>query len=74
MVGPDRELDPARSVRQPQPPAVAAVDDRLDTHPDKEAEHTGLKRTDGLIGLQGHNGRVEFRNLRVKELKPARER
>jgi hypothetical protein len=44
------------------------VDDRLDRHPDLEVEHTGLKRQEGLIGLQSHNGRVEFRNLRVKDL------
>jgi hypothetical protein len=49
---------------------ATVVDDRLDAHPELAAEHTGLKRTEGLIGLQSHNGRVEFRNLRVKELKP----
>ena len=32
-------------------------------------EHTGLARTTGRIGLQSHNERVEFRNIRVKELK-----
>ena len=37
---------------------------------DLMAEHTGLKRTDGLIGLQSHNGRVEFRDIRVKDLAP----
>lgn len=47
------------------------VDDRLDQHPDLEAEHTGLKRTTGRIGLQCHNGRVEFRNLRVRDLAPS---
>jgi hypothetical protein len=44
------------------------VDDRLDQHPELEAEHPGLKRTEGRIGLQSHNGRVEFRNLTVREL------
>jgi hypothetical protein len=34
-------------------------------------EHTGLARKSGRIGLQSHSERVEFRNLRVKEL-PAR--
>ncbi len=29
----------------------------------------GLKQTTGHIGLLGHGSRVEFRNLRVKELK-----
>ena len=42
------------------------VDDRLDAHPDLESEHTGLKRKDGLIGLQSHNDRVEFRKIRIK--------
>jgi hypothetical protein len=32
-------------------------------------EHPGLQRTTGKIGLQSHTDRVEFRNLRVKELR-----
>jgi 3-keto-disaccharide hydrolase len=32
-------------------------------------EHTGLARKSGRIGLQSHTDRVEFRKLRVKELK-----
>lgn len=44
------------------------VDDRIDQHPDLEKEHTGLKRKSGRIGLQSHNGRVEFREIRVREL------
>jgi hypothetical protein len=32
-------------------------------------EHPGLKRTAGKIGLQSHTGRVEFRNLRLTEIK-----
>jgi hypothetical protein len=32
-------------------------------------EHTGLTRTTGRLGLQSHTGRLEFRNLRVRELK-----
>ncbi len=47
---------------------VVVVDDRLDQHPDLEKEHTGLKRTKGRIGLQSHNGRVEFRNIEVQEI------
>jgi hypothetical protein len=31
-------------------------------------EHPGLKRTTGHIGFLGHGARVEFRNLRVKEV------
>lgn len=33
------------------------------------AKHPGLKRKKGHIGFLGHGARVEFRNLRVKELK-----
>lgn len=47
---------------------VTVVEDRLDRHPELEAEHPGLKRTTGRIGLQCHNGRVEFRNVRVRPL------
>jgi hypothetical protein len=32
-------------------------------------EHPGLARKSGRIGLQSHTDRVEFRNLRIKELK-----
>ncbi len=30
--------------------------------------HPGLERTKGHIGLQSHDGRVEFRNIRIKVL------
>ena len=30
--------------------------------------HPGLKREKGYIGFLGHTGRVEFRNIRIKEL------
>ncbi len=32
-------------------------------------EHPGLARTSGHIGFLGHGSRVEFRNIRIKELK-----
>jgi hypothetical protein len=32
-------------------------------------EHPGLARATGKIGLQSHTDRVEFRNIRIKELK-----
>lgn len=32
-------------------------------------EHTGLLRSQGHIGLQSHTDRIEYRNLRVRELK-----
>lgn len=31
-------------------------------------EHPGLKRTSGHIGFLGHGARIEFRNLRIKDL------
>lgn len=31
-------------------------------------EHPGLERTKGHIGFLGHGARIEFRNLRIKEL------
>ncbi|HKI38673.1 MAG TPA: DUF1080 domain-containing protein [Gemmataceae bacterium] len=43
--------------------------DRCLKDPEVAKEHTGLARTSGRIGLQSHSERVEFRNLRVKELK-----
>lgn len=46
---------------------ATVVDDRLDLHPDLDAEHPGLRRPSGRIGLQCHNGRVEFRDIRVEE-------
>jgi hypothetical protein len=48
------------------------VDADLDHYrkdPQVAKEHPGLARTKGRIGLQSHNDRVEFRNLRIKELK-----
>jgi hypothetical protein len=44
------------------------VDANLDEHKDKEKEHAGMKHAKGHLGLQSHDGRVEFRNLYVKEL------
>ena len=49
---------------------VVIVDVDLDAVGDKTldgAAHPGLKRNKGYIGLLGHTGRVEFRNLRIKE-------
>ena len=48
------------------------VDADLDWYlkdPEVAREHTGLARAAGRIGLQSHTDRVEFRNLRLKELK-----
>lgn len=49
------------------------VDANLDdvTDPAVLKKHPGLARTTGHIGLLGHHSRVEFRNMRVKELAAA---
>jgi hypothetical protein len=46
------------------------VDANLDDVKDPEVlkKHPGLARTSGRIGFLGHGTRVEFRNLRIKEL------
>jgi hypothetical protein len=43
--------------------------DRCLQDPAVAKEHTGLTRKTGRIGLQSHSERVEFRNLRIKEVK-----
>ena len=44
------------------------VDANLNDHLDKLEKHPGLKRTSGYIGLQDHTARVDFRNIRIREL------
>jgi hypothetical protein len=44
------------------------VDTNLDDHKEAAKEHAGILRTKGHIGLQSHDGRVEFRHLYVKRL------
>ena len=44
------------------------VDANLDDHKDRADKHPGLLRQKGHLGLQSHDGRVEFRNLYVKPL------
>ena len=43
--------------------------DRCQKDPAVAKEHPGLARTSGKIGLQSHTDRVEFRNLRLREIK-----
>lgn len=43
--------------------------DRCLKDPEVAKEHPGLARAAGRIGLQSHTDRVEFRKLRLKELK-----
>ncbi len=47
------------------------VDADLDTVTDPKilAKHPGLARATGHVGFLGHGSHVEFRNLRIKELK-----
>jgi len=41
----------------------------LDTYKAAEASHPGILRTGGYIGLQNHGSGLDYRNLRIKELK-----
>jgi len=45
------------------------IDADLKDHLDKVKDHPGLKREKGYIGLQNHGSRLEYRNLRIRELK-----
>ncbi|HVU86114.1 MAG TPA: DUF1080 domain-containing protein [Pirellulales bacterium] len=40
----------------------------LTAHPDKLPTHPGLKRTTGYLGLQNHGSRLDYRNIRIREL------
>jgi hypothetical protein len=42
------------------------VDANLDDYKDKAKDHPGLLHEKGHLGLQSHDGRVEFRNIYVK--------
>jgi hypothetical protein len=44
------------------------VDANLDDQKASFAKHPGLERKEGHLGLQSHDGRVEFRNIYVKQL------
>ena len=48
---------------------VELVNANLDDYKAKEKNHPGLARTEGRIGFQSYNIRVEFRNVWIKELK-----
>ncbi len=48
---------------------LAKIVEQLKTSDEKKLRaHPGLTREKGHIGLQSHDGRVEFRHLRIKEL------
>ena len=44
------------------------IDTKTDYYPAKYDSHPGLRRNRGYIGLQDHGSRVEFRNIRIKQL------
>ena len=45
------------------------VDANLDDHKEKHGKsHPGILRDKGHLGIQDHGGKVEFRNIFVKEL------
>lgn len=44
------------------------IDANLKDYADKLAEHPGLARSKGYIGLQNHGPGVEFRNIEIKQL------
>jgi len=45
------------------------VDTDVSEHADKLATHSGLARTKGYIGLQNHGSRLDYRNIKITELK-----
>jgi hypothetical protein len=47
---------------------TVVVETDLASHPDKDAEHPGLKRPAGFIGLQSHGTPMDFRNVRIQVL------
>ena len=44
------------------------INANLDEHLDKAADHPGLKRSSGYIGLQNHGSRLDYRNIRIRKL------
>jgi len=44
------------------------IDADLDKHQDVKAEHPGINRSGGYVGLQNHGTRLDFRNIRLREL------
>lgn len=47
---------------------IPIIDSDLDKHKDKLKEHPGIESAKGRVGLQSHGGRVDFRNVRIKQL------
>jgi HEAT repeat protein len=44
------------------------INTNLIDHMAKAKEHPGLKRRKGFIGLQNHSSKIEYRNIRIREL------
>jgi len=44
------------------------IDTDVTYYPYKASTHPGLMRDGGYIGLQNHGSRIEFRNIRIREL------
>jgi hypothetical protein len=44
------------------------VDTNLKDHVDSAAKHPGITRDKGYVGLQNHGSRLDFRNIRIREL------
>ena len=44
------------------------IDANLIDHMWQEANHPGLKRRMGFIGLQAHGSKVEYKNINIKVL------
>ncbi len=47
---------------------VPIIDADLSEHLDKAKDHPGLKRQEGYIGFQNHGSRLDYRNIRIREL------
>lgn len=50
---------------------TVVVDTATSKHPEALAEHPGLKRTGGHVGLQYHSTHVAFRNVSIRQLSAA---
>ena len=48
---------------------IKTIDANLIEHMDKCREHPGLQRRGGYIGLQNHSTRLEYRNIKLEELR-----
>jgi hypothetical protein len=44
------------------------VNANLDEHKDQEAEHPGIQRATGYVGLQNHGTRLDFKEIRLRVL------